>query len=70
MTVQELIDQLSKIENKDKQVVISVHTSTQRYPVAYTSINPMDGFFQQTDHEVRLYTWLPDNMYAVERKRK
>lgn len=69
MTVQELIDQLNKIGDKSKTVLISVHTSTQRYPVAYTNINPMSGFFQQTDREVRLFTWLPQNMYTVERKK-
>lgn len=69
MTVQELIDQLNKIEDKSKTVFISIHTNTQHYPVAYTTINPMSGFFQQTDREVRLFTWLPKNMHTVERKK-
>lgn len=68
MTVQELIDQLSKIEDKSKTVGIAVHTSTQRYPVAYTEITPMSGHFEQVDKEVRLFTWLPNGMYTIQRK--
>lgn len=70
MTVQELIDQLSKIEDKGKHVEVSIHTNTQRYPVAYVDIHPMSGFFQQTDKDVRLYVWLPDGMSTMQRKTK
>lgn len=69
MTVQELIDQLQKIEDKSKHVEVAVHTNTQRYPVAYVNINPMSGYFQQTDRDVRLYVWLPNGMNTVQRKK-
>ena len=69
MTVNELIEKLNKIENKNQQVVISVHTATQRWPVAYTEVIAGDpDYLQQTGTEVRLLTWLPDNMHTVERK--
>lgn len=68
MTVQELIDLLNKIEDKNKTVLISIHTQTQRYPVAYTDIQKTN-YLQQAGNEVRLYTCLPDNMHTVERKK-
>ena len=69
MDVKRLIELLNKIENKDQPVVISVHTATQPWPVAYTEVIAGDpDYLQQTGTEVRLMTWLPDNMHTVSRK--
>lgn len=70
MNVQELIEQLQKIEDKSKTVLVSVHTNTQRFPVAYANIERMSGYFQQTDKEVRLFVWLPEGMHTVAKKIK
>lgn len=68
MTVQQLIDLLNKIEDKSKQVKISVHQYNKVYPVAYTNPSGHD-YLEQNDATIRINTWLPDNMHTVERKK-
>jgi hypothetical protein len=69
MTVQELIDLLQKVENKNVPVIVSNYTENKVYPVAYTEAVP--AFFQDSsDKTFRIETHLPEGMYTVERKRK
>lgn len=69
LTVQQLIDLLNKVEDKNKTVEIAVHQFNKAYPVAYTVPSNRD-YLRQTDCSVRIGTWLPDNMRTSVRKEK
>jgi hypothetical protein len=67
MTVQELIDLLQTVKDKNNEVVIEIGVYTRAYPAAYTPVRK--AFFQLEDTGTyRLYTCLPNNMYTVEKK--
>lgn len=68
MTVQELIDSLEKLENKDMPVRIAVMQYNKVNHVAVTKIDLI-----RTWHGLQhlmLVSWLPDNMHTVTRKER
>jgi len=67
MNVKELIEKLEAIEDKDKEVAISIYQYNKAYPIAHTRLSS-NRYLNQTDSEVRLSTWLPDNVFTVKRK--
>lgn len=66
-TVQELIDQLQKVDDKTQLIRIAVYTEFEVYPVAYI---PYNGSHNQAWHEYRLFARLPDGMGTRQRKQK
>lgn len=61
MTVQELINKLQAVEDKEMQITIAVHQYNKIYPVAY--IAPFEALsVRVSDFGVRINASLPDNM--------
>jgi len=61
-TVQELIDELQKIKDKNAPIEIAIRQYNKRHPVAYTGIFESIG---SNGNRYRLYTSLPWGAYTV-----
>jgi hypothetical protein len=68
MTVQELIDLLNRIEDKDKIVLINVREYTKSHGHLVKAY-PMDKeYLRQSDYDIQINCWLPKNVHTVTRK--
>lgn len=61
-TVQELIDELQKIEDKTAPIEIAIRQYNKAYPVTYTEIFKSINY---NGNKYRLYTSLPWGAYTV-----
>lgn len=66
MNVGELIDRLAGMD-REKPIVVSVHTSSRAYSVAECPIEK--GLVESHENCVTLCVWLPEGMYAARRVR-
>lgn len=67
MTVQELIDLLEKVEDKEKIVLIDVRQYTRRYGTLCEAWSG-GNYLNQVGNAVQINCSLPKNMHTVERK--